>query len=182
MTPAKYQAPAELETVRSFINSVRLEERVDPLQGPDELAEWCSRSSLCANAPPADLSRLRGFREALRTVLENSAGTREHASAWRALEPFAQGASYGMRIDAAGVPALEPAGEGADRAIATLLGIVHDAMRRGIWSRLKVCRKDSCRWAYYDHSKNGSGVWCDMRWCGNRMKAKRRRDRGKNVP
>ena len=85
-----------------------------------------------------------------------------------------------MRIDVSGSPALEPAGHGAERTIAALLAIVYDAMRRGYWPRLKACRKESCRWAYYDRSKNGSGVWCDMAVCGNRMKAKRRRNRAKN--
>jgi predicted RNA-binding Zn ribbon-like protein len=80
-----------------------------------------------------------------------------------------------MRIDATGSPALEPAGLGAERTIAGLLAIVYDAMRRGEWSRLKACRKPNCRRAYYDRSKNGSGAWCSMAVCGNRMKAKRRR-------
>ncbi len=180
MSLPKYVAPAELEGLRTFINSVSPESKADLLTGPDRLEEWCAQNSQCEGAAPADLARLRAFREALRGVLEVNTGSREAGSAWAALEPFAQASGYKMRIDALGSPALEPAGHGAERTIAALLAIVYDAMRRGNWSRLKACRKESCRWAYYDKSKNGSGIWCDMAVCGNRMKAKRRRNRAKS--
>jgi predicted RNA-binding Zn ribbon-like protein len=74
-------------------------------------------------------------------------------------------------------PALQPAGAGAERAIAIMLGIVYDAISAGTWSRLRACRKSSCRFAYYDRSKNRSRAWCDMAVCGNREKAQRRRSR-----
>jgi predicted RNA-binding Zn ribbon-like protein len=158
---------------------VNPEDCPDPLAGPDDLEGWCAGSDLCRGTLQGDFSRLRAFREALRGVLEANAGTRDAPSAWASLEPFAREASYGMRIDATGPPALEPAGHGAERTIAALLVIVYDAMRRGTWSRLRACRKPSCRWAYYDRSKNGSGAWCDMATCGNRMKAKRRRQKSR---
>lgn len=180
MSLANYVAPDELERVRTFINSVKPEETPDPLTGPDQLEEWCAKSGLSEGEPPAHLARLRAFREALRGVLEANAGSGDAPSAWAVLEPFVQATGYKMRIDALGSPALEPAGHGAERTIAALLAIVYDAMRRGEWSRLKACRKESCRWAYYDRSKNGSRAWCEMAVCGNRMKAKRRRNRAKN--
>jgi predicted RNA-binding Zn ribbon-like protein len=179
MTRPTYAAPGELETLRRFINTGSPEEGLD-FTIYYGLQEWCAKTGLCTDASPQDLSRLRAFREGLREVLDANGGAGEASSAWAALEPFVQAASYGMRIDVSGSPALEPAGHGAERTIAALLAIVYDAMRRGYWPRLKACRKESCRWAYYDHSKNGSGVWCDMAVCGNRMKAKRRRNRAKN--
>src|SRR3712207_8580100 len=36
--------------------------------------------------------------------------------------------------------------------------------------RLKACPWDSCQWAFYDQSRNRSGVWCNMAVCGNRAK------------
>jgi predicted RNA-binding Zn ribbon-like protein len=178
MSTPRYGAPPELEPLRTFINSVNPEDS-DPLTGPDELEAWCAQSELCRGAQQGDLPRLRAFREALREVLEVNSGTREASLAWASVEPFARAASYGMRIDATGPPALEPAGQGAERTIAALLAIVYDAMRRGTWSRLKACNKPSCRWAYYDRSKNGSGAWCSMAVCGNRMKASRRRQKSR---
>ena len=50
-------------------------------------------------------------------------------------------------------------------------------MATGTWERLKVCRQESCRWAFYDNTKNRSGVWCNMASCGNRAKARAYRAR-----
>ena len=41
------------------------------------------------------------------------------------------------------------------------------------WARLKVCARDSCRWAFYDASRNRSGRWCSMAGCGNIVKMRR---------
>ncbi len=50
-------------------------------------------------------------------------------------------------------------------------------MAEGNWPRLKVCREDTCAWAFYDRSKNRSGAWCSMAVCGNRTKARAYRAR-----
>jgi predicted RNA-binding Zn ribbon-like protein len=36
-----------------------------------------------------------------------------------------------------------------------------------------ACQSPTCRWLFLDTSKNHSRRWCDMRLCGNRMKARR---------
>ena len=46
-----------------------------------------------------------------------------------------------------------------------------EAQAEGTWDRLKACPWDTCRWAFYDRSKNRSGRWCRMDVCGNRAKA-----------
>ena len=50
-------------------------------------------------------------------------------------------------------------------------------MEAGTWLRLKACRNYTCRWAFYDHSKNRSGHWCTMSVCGNRQKSRGYRQR-----
>jgi predicted RNA-binding Zn ribbon-like protein len=40
-------------------------------------------------------------------------------------------------------------------------------------SRLRSCQTEICRWLFLDTSKNHSRRWCDMKVCGNRMKARR---------
>ena len=45
------------------------------------------------------------------------------------------------------------------------------------WPRLKACPAEDCHWAFYDHSRNRSGTWCEMGECGNRAKARRFRER-----
>ena len=64
--------------------------------------------------------------------------------------------------------------------IASLLAIVYESQLLGSWSRLRACRKASCRFAYYDRTKNGSRAWCSMATCGNQAKAQRRRQRNRS--
>jgi predicted RNA-binding Zn ribbon-like protein len=40
-------------------------------------------------------------------------------------------------------------------------------------SRLRTCGCETCRWLFLDTSKNHTRRWCDMKVCGNRMKARR---------
>jgi predicted RNA-binding Zn ribbon-like protein len=39
--------------------------------------------------------------------------------------------------------------------------------------RIKDCGDPGCRWLFLDLSKNHTRRWCDMKTCGNRMKARR---------
>jgi predicted RNA-binding Zn ribbon-like protein len=39
--------------------------------------------------------------------------------------------------------------------------------------QLRACGSDTCRWLFLDTSKNHTRRWCDMKICGNRMKARR---------
>jgi predicted RNA-binding Zn ribbon-like protein len=69
--------------------------------------------------------------------------------------------------------ALEPTrAKGIDAAIGRFLAIIYESITQGTWQRLKVCRNDTCRWAFYDSSRNHSGAWCTMAICGNRMKGR----------
>jgi len=38
---------------------------------------------------------------------------------------------------------------------------------------VRACGRESCRWLFLDTSKNHSRRWCDMKVCGNRVKARR---------
>jgi predicted RNA-binding Zn ribbon-like protein len=46
--------------------------------------------------------------------------------------------------------------------------LTSEAMRQ-----LRCCQSDACRWLFVDTSKNHTRRWCDMKVCGNRMKARR---------
>ncbi len=39
--------------------------------------------------------------------------------------------------------------------------------------RVRTCGNAECRWLFLDASKNHTRRWCDMKVCGNRMKARR---------
>ena len=75
-----------------------------------------------------------------------------------------------LRVDETGWVRLEPASGGVVGALGQILAWSHAGMEDGSWQRLKACADEGCRFAFYDHSKNHSGRWCDMSTCGNRAK------------
>ena len=44
-------------------------------------------------------------------------------------------------------------------------------------NKLSACSNPECRWLFLDGSKNKRRRWCDMKLCGNRIKARRYRGR-----
>jgi predicted RNA-binding Zn ribbon-like protein len=174
-------APGQLEIVRSFVNSVDLEDEVEELGSPRKLATWLAAHDLAGaetRATRADLGRAIGLREALRVLLlSHNGGTDAPADAVSTLDEVARRARVQLRFrDGAGT-VLEPDAGGVDGALGRLLAIVHASIADGTWSRLKACREGSCEWAFYDHTKNRSGAWCNMGDCGNRAKARTFRER-----
>ncbi len=189
----RQDAPGELEHVRAFVNTVDLEPGEEQLTDPAALGAWLTDSGLAPDLDPPSESDLRHtveLREALRTILlthsepsaaDPAAATDPAAAA--ILDQTARHARLGLRFDERGVGRLEPDSDGVDAALGRLLAIVDRAIEHGTWERLKACREHTCAWAFYDHTKNRSGSWCNMADCGNRAKAKAYRERrsGANV-
>ena len=46
-------------------------------------------------------------------------------------------------------------------------------------SRVRMCASDSCDWLFLDLSRNQMRRWCDMKTCGNRVKARRYYERSR---
>ncbi len=55
-----------------------------------------------------------------------------------------------------------------------MLDAIRASTAAGEWERLKVCARDTCRWAFYDASRNHARRWCSMAGCGNYVKMRRR--------
>jgi predicted RNA-binding Zn ribbon-like protein len=178
------EAPGDLELVRSFVNSVDLEDGTEQLDSPDSLRTWLGERELLGEgtADDADLARAIELREALRELLLAHHGDDHEAdpAAIETVEAAARRARLEVRFAGDAVARVEAGGGGVDGALGRLLAIVAAAQADGTWSRLKACPWDTCRWAFYDHSRNRSGVWCNMAVCGNRAKAQafRARRRG----
>jgi predicted RNA-binding Zn ribbon-like protein len=180
MTHKRQEAPGTLELVREFVNTADLEQGEEELASRAGLARWLRAHDLLesdADVGEKDLERAIAVREALRAQLKAHNGSERDPEAVATLHEAANRAGIALTFDEAGDSHLEPRTPGADGAIGRLLTIVHEAEQHGTWARLKACPWHSCQWAFYDNTKNASGVWCTMEVCGNRAKAKAYRER-----
>jgi predicted RNA-binding Zn ribbon-like protein len=175
------KAPGRLELLQRFINSSNHDfpPDWDRIGTAAKAQAWLRRKELVApddRVSEAEAERLRALREALRALVVHGAAL--DATSAEVIRAAARSAPLGVALDGAGRTALEPAGRGVDGAVATLLGILHEAQVTGHWARMKACRQ--CEYAFYDRSKNRSAAWCAMSICGNRTKnrAYYRRRRG----
>ena len=169
-------APGRLAIIQDFVNTCDLEGETEYLVRPESLAKWLEKWDLVAERPaltPADLEHAKTFREALRALLLANSGEPLDAEALETLNRAGRASPLDVQLTPDGGARLEPAASTSiDAALGQLLAIVYDAMVDGSWVRLKACRSHSCRWAFYDASKNRSGAWCTMAICGNRTKVR----------
>ena len=159
---------------------------LDVETGHDELArtwglrDWLLERGLLevgAEVGEEDRRRAVALREAIRALLLANNGEPLDPAAVETLNRTAATAPLELRFSAAGVAELRPAAADVAGALARLLGVVYASMLEGTWPRLKACRSETCRWAFYDGSKNRSGTWCTMAVCGSRQKARAYRAR-----
>ncbi|WP_458687579.1 CGNR zinc finger domain-containing protein [Nocardia tengchongensis] len=180
-----------LRVIEEFINTRRRDS--DEIATPPQLATWLHAYGLTppdtvVNAEQRD--RAERIREGLRALIaENNT---EPVSSPRpdGLNPAARAEfaeltrNYPLMLDVTVSPprliARTPAP--VEAALARLLAIVAEAVAEGTWTRLKACREPSCRWAYYDHSRNRRRTWCSMDICGNRAKARASHHRRSTAP
>jgi predicted RNA-binding Zn ribbon-like protein len=171
-------APGPLETVRTFVNTLDIDDGVEGLATPAALAGWLGEHGLldpaagAVRATAADVRRAVELREALRAHLLSHHGEPLADAAAATLDAAARRARLTVRFTGPDETRLEPAAGGVDGALGRLLAIVAQAIADGTWQRLKACPADTCQWAFYDASRNRSAVWCDMRVCGNRAKVR----------
>ncbi|WP_412537866.1 CGNR zinc finger domain-containing protein [Longispora sp. K20-0274] len=197
---ARRPAPAGLRLVQEFCNSADFEDGWDELADPAGLTAWLAGHGHCPDAPltSSDVERAVDFREALRdalTVAVSPGLARTHpdpALAEHGPELAARrrargraaltvaGRALPVRVVFGDTAHLEPAATGLPGALGAMLAALAIAEGDGTAARLKVCEADSCRWVFYDQSRNGSSRWCTMRLCGARSKnrAYRRRRAG----
>jgi hypothetical protein len=168
-------APGELELVRAFINTAQLERGREELEHPADLRRWLvARELLAANAPVGedDLAVALAVREALRELAGANTGRPPSEPACATLDTLSKASGLRPNFEPDGTLALAPRAVGVTGGLGRLLGIVVAAVGSGGWGRLKTCRNPACRWAFYDNTRNRSGVWCDMAGCGSRAKAR----------
>lgn len=125
-------------------------------------------------------SQLRKLREVLRKIVEQiTAKNSISDSALNVLNDFLEPSTLQYKV------VRSQAGSFERQNIATKPGapaatIASDFVKLlvdGDWRRLRICANDTCRWAFYDESRNRTRIWCDSTRCGNVMKVRRFRER-----
>ncbi|WP_231975910.1 CGNR zinc finger domain-containing protein [Mycobacterium sp. E2462] len=179
-------APGGLGLVQDFLNTAGIEG-----YGPDLLSDAALARDWVAAAvgawaalrgadpqPPAlgeaDLARLREVRATIAQLVT-------------AQPPAGRGAgsvTAALFVSDEGEVRLEPSGAGWRWLASALWGEILLSQHAGTWRRIKRCHNDRCGSTFYDRSKNNSGVWHDVRTCGNaaNLRASRARRRARGAP
>ncbi|WP_328380970.1 CGNR zinc finger domain-containing protein [Micromonospora zamorensis] len=191
------QAPGGLGLVQDLLNTISagVPQQADLLDDLTSATEWAQQAvvqwSTATGRPAPDvtldaagLRALRIFREELRDEID----ARLHVPA----EPGQPGtgapdraptgsrtSGATLRLDRNGSVHLDPAGVGADLLISLVLAALFEAQLADVGRRIKTCRNPRCRVAFYDRSRNNSGVWHSVRVCGHptNLRAHRARQR-----
>lgn len=168
-------APEPVRLVQRFINTWD-REGTELLSHPEALRDWLTAAGLLAADAVLDGGDLRGalvVREALRELVAANAGLGYDPAAVQVVNDAARRAGLHPVLLAPGQSAQQVVIGGVDGALGAIVAVVHEAIADGTWIRLKACERASCRWAFYDRSRNGSGHWCSMAVCGSREKNRR---------
>lgn len=172
-------APSGLGFVHDLLNTIptgrprfpdllaELEDAQPWLDGA--LAMWASETGRPApdvTLAERDLDQVRALRDEIKGLLTGTESAREVSSAT-------------LRLDAAGQVVIEPRGTGGRFVSSLVLIEMLTAQQADTWRRLKVCRNPRCQVAFYDRSRNNSGVWHSTKVCGNLENLRAHRARAK---
>lgn len=174
----------DLDLVIAFVNTLDVERDSDALDTIAGLREWLSGAGLMprprARITEGDRGRTVQLREALRLMMAANNGARHAPRAAATLQEAARRGGFAVAFRGDGSVGFETLRDDISGALSALLVPVAEAMCDGRWTRVKACREPDCQWAFYDHSRNRAGVWCDMAICGNRTKVRSYRARAQN--
>ena len=174
------RATGDLGLVQAFVNTLDLMPGTEEFKDPDTLGTWLVANGLMRGGESVDESDLKhalALREAVRAVIGGNSGRQVYPVEVATLNEAATASHLRMRFGRDGKARLEPDATGPVGAMGRLVAALYSAMQDEDWAHLRLCSDDSCRWAFYDRSKNHSSRWCTMETCGNRNKARRFRQK-----
>jgi predicted RNA-binding Zn ribbon-like protein len=181
VSSATSKTPHQLDLVIDYVNTLDPDEHTDAFASPDELGRWLVARGLlkAADLPVRESDRRAAvrLREALLAMMLSNNGAASDPRAVSVLDDVAHRGDVRVQFRRDGSAPLAPKTGGLAGALAAVVVPVAEATRDGTWQRVKACRADDCQWAFYDRSRNRSGVWCEMAVCGNRAKVRAHRRR-----
>jgi predicted RNA-binding Zn ribbon-like protein len=171
-----------LERLIGFVNTNEPQISQDLLRDPEQTRDWLVAEGFkVGQLNRDDWAATIAFREGVRAAAAANNGYDLDPDAVTALRGAID--RLGFTVKATAGASLEVASNSpAGQALAPLVGTLMAAQADGSWPRVKACARDSCRWLFYDTTRNHSRTWCTSTTCGSREKAKRayrrRRQRG----
>lgn len=162
------------ELLSSYEHLIDFAEQSELLDG--KLARQLKRNANSFAANHA-LEQARHLREALADLIYSGLDGLDASSAsMRTLEKFLREARAQTRLVRNG-SRLQWDWAGAQSKPEFPLWLLTRAASRLMLSenveKVRACANPECRWLFLDTSKNHTRRWCDMKICGNRMKARR---------
>ncbi|MET8214265.1 CGNR zinc finger domain-containing protein, partial [Streptomyces sp. NPDC005373] len=118
-----------------------------------EVAQPAAQVHLTQN----DLEELRGLRAELGRLLASPDGDGPRGDD-ADVAPAVHVTAAALRMDRSGRVVLEPRGQGWRYVAALVLLEMFQAQQADTWRRLKICRNARCATAFFDRSRNSSGV------------------------
>lgn len=168
--------PPAVRLLRDFVNTYEPQVDNESLDTPDALRKWLVAEGLLrpgTRLRPSDLATAVAFRERLRQVLLGHAGHAIDPAALRDLDTVLASVPVRLSLTGGGPRLVSASDTPFNEALAGLVEAIRQSVGHQVWSRLKVCDRDTCRWAYYDASRNQKRRWCSMAGCGNYVKMRR---------
>lgn len=176
-------APGGLGLVQDFLNTRAIDGYgPDLLADPDLAGDWTAAAVRAWSAarhvnlqPPelgdADLAKLRSLRATVERLVAGEPPSKRVPG----------GVTASFTLSDSGAVRLDPSGSGWRWLSSALWGEILLSQQAGTWRRIKRCHNHRCGSTFYDRSKNNSGVWHDVKTCGNavnlRASRARRRER-----
>jgi predicted RNA-binding Zn ribbon-like protein len=171
----RYRADGPNEMLNSYGDLLRFLVESDLL---DPQGARLLNNTVTADTGVRALQTVRALREATAAVLYSTVeGNPPPPADLRSLERYFLEASRHRELHWEKVPGLawrwgrhesEP-----DLPVWILAQSVSDILLSEQMTHVRMCAVDTCRWLFLDTSKNHTRRWCNMRVCGNRMKARR---------
>ncbi|MBG0565351.1 CGNR zinc finger domain-containing protein [Actinoplanes aureus] len=140
----------------------------------EALGTWSRVSGLPAPTLLLSAGDLRSLRR-LRTAFETVVLAGANAGPAGALPPA--DVQVSLVPDVGGWVRVVPTGRGIRWLASALWAEALLAQQAGLWLRLKLCHNAACRAAFFDTSRNNSGVWHDVSTCGNTANLRAFRER-----
>jgi predicted RNA-binding Zn ribbon-like protein len=170
------EVPAQVRLVRDFVNTREPQVDAEGLGSAEELRDWLVERDLVpagVDLDDADLAAAVSLREGLRAVLMGHAGHEVDPAAVERLNQTLAEQPVRLVFTGGGYSLSSAAATPFGLAVGGLTEAIRRSSEDGTWPRLKVCARDSCRWAFYDASRNQVRRWCSMAGCGNHVKMRR---------